>query len=213
MTDEPRSTRSKASQDHHLTHLDERGRARMVDVGGKPETAREAVARCRVRMTRATADRLLAGDLVKGDALAVARVAGILAAKRTPELIPLCHPLNLASVAVDFRRFGGDRLRADGTAPTSRTEPTDRTEPTSRAAPDRDGLEIEARVSLVGGTGAEMEALTACAVAALTIYDMAKAVDRGMTIDDLRLVRKSGGRSGVWERPGETGGPAKGTGD
>jgi molybdenum cofactor biosynthesis enzyme len=197
----------------------------MVDVGGKPETAREAVARCRVRMTRATADRLLAGDLVKGDALAVARVAGILAAKRTPELIPLCHPLNLASVAVDFRRFGGDRLRADGTAPTSRTEPTDRTEPTSRteptdrteptsrAAPDRDGLEIEARVSLVGGTGAEMEALTACAVAALTIYDMAKAVDRGMTIDDLRLVRKSGGRSGVWERPGETGGPAKGTGD
>lgn len=165
-----------------LTHLDEQGRARMVDVGDKPETAREAVARCRVHMAPGTADRLLAGDLPKGDALAVARVAGIMAAKRTSELIPLCHPLALASVSVDFRRVAG------GECPEG---------------PQSDGLEIEARVGLVGRTGVEMEALTACAVAALTIYDMAKAIDRGMTIDDLRLVLKSGGRTGEWERPGE----------
>lgn len=172
-----------------LTHLDAEGRARMVDVGGKPETTREAVARCRVHMARETADRLLAGDLPKGDALAVARVAGIMAAKRTAELIPLCHPLALTEVSVDFRRLPGPDTPAGDVVP-------DR----------RDGLEIEARVGLVGRTGVEMEALTACAVSALTIYDMAKAIDRGMTIDDLGLVRKAGGRSGDWERPG--GGPA-----
>jgi cyclic pyranopterin phosphate synthase len=158
-----------------LTHLDANGQARMVDVGGKPETVREAVACCRVVMARATVERLLAGGLAKGDALAVARVAGIQAAKRTAELIPLCHPLNLSAVEVSFRTSPGDAA-----------------------------LEIEARVRLTGRTGVEMEALTACAVAALTIYDMAKSVDRGMVIDSLRLVRKSGGRSGTWLRAGET---------
>ncbi len=160
-----------------LTHLDEQGRARMVDVGDKPETAREAVARCRVVMARETADKLLAGSLPKGDALAVARVAGIMAAKRTPDLIPLCHPLPLASVAVDFR------LEPPAGGPVA--------------------LGVEARVGLTGRTGAEMEALTACAVAALTIYDMAKAIDRGMVIESLRLVRKSGGKSGLWVREEE----------
>lgn len=165
----------------NLTHVDEKGRARMVDVGGKPETAREAVARCRVLMAPQTAEKLLSGALPKGDALAVARVAGIMAAKKTPDLIPLCHPLALASVEVDF---------ATGDAAGS-------------AASGRAALDVEARVRLTGRTGAEMEALTACAVAALTIYDMAKAVDRGMVIDELRLVRKSGGKSGLWERPDE----------
>ena len=175
-----------------LTHLDEQGRARMVDVAGKAETAREAVARCRVRMAPATAEALLGGRLAKGDALAVARVAGIMAAKRTPELIPLCHPLALASVEVDFSPY---RPAADeGSAAQGRAAQG----PAAEA-----GIDIEARVRLVGRTGAEMEALTACAVAALTIYDMAKAIDRGMTVEALRLVRKSGGKSGIWQRPGE----------
>ena len=175
-----------------MTHLDEKGRARMVDVGGKPETAREAVARCRVLMAPVTAAMLMKGALPKGDALAVARVAGIMAAKKTPELIPLCHPLALSSVTVDFR--------VAGTAP-------DEQDPgkAGKVVPAPEALEIEARVTLTGRTGAEMEALTACAVAALTIYDMAKAVDREMVIDSLRLVRKSGGKSGEWERAGEDG--------
>lgn len=167
-----------------LTHLDAQGRARMVDVGAKPETAREAVARCRVLMAPETAAKLLSGGLPKGDALAVARVAGIMAAKKTPDLIPLCHALNLASVEVDFRL-----------EPGSSGLPGPSPEPGSPAS-----LEVEVRVRLVGRTGAEMEALTACAVAALTIYDMAKAVDRGMVVDALRLVSKSGGKSGRWER-------------
>jgi cyclic pyranopterin phosphate synthase len=168
-----------------LTHLDERGRARMVDVGGKAETAREAVARCRVLMAPGTRERLLAGGLPKGDALAVARVAGILAAKKTPELIPLCHPLALSSVEVGFSAADGPGSAGRGPG-------------TASAA-----VEVEARVTLTGRTGAEMEALTACAVAALTLYDMVKAVDRDVVIDSLRLVRKAGGKSGTWERPGE----------
>lgn len=190
-----------------LTHLDQKGRARMVDVGTKPETAREAVARCRVLMAPATAQALLAGNLPKGDALAVARVAGIMAAKKTPELIPLCHPLALSSVEVDFAVTGGlaglapDTVPSEpaGSAPAGAVATSGSVSPTSGPV----ALEIEARVTLTGRTGAEMEALTACSVAALAIYDMAKAIDRGMVIDSLRLVRKAGGKSGVWQREGE----------
>lgn len=179
-----------------LTHLDPEGQVRMVDVGAKPETVREAVARCRVLMAPATAERLLAGGLEKGDALAVARVAGIQAAKRTADLIPLCHPLALSAVEVSFRSLAGPSTGApDG---DGRPRPALLLQPPADAA-----LEIEAKVRLTGRTGAEMEALTACAVAALTIYDMAKSIDRGMVIDSLRLVRKSGGKSGTWTREGE----------
>jgi cyclic pyranopterin phosphate synthase len=152
-----------------LTHFDAEGRAAMVDVAGKPETARVAVARGRVVMAPATLDRIRQGQIGKGDVLGVARLAGIMAAKRTSDLIPLCHPLMLSKVAVDL-------------AP---------------AAPD--AVEIEATVSLTGRTGVEMEALTAVSVAALTIYDMCKAIDRGMRIDNVRLAHKSGGKSGVYE--------------
>ncbi|MGE5591189.1 MAG: cyclic pyranopterin monophosphate synthase MoaC [Bacillota bacterium] len=158
----------------HLTHLDERGQARMVDVGAKPETAREAVARGRVRMNPSTLRLIAQGEAPKGDVLAAARIAGIMAAKRTGDLIPLCHPSGLDSVTVD--------LRPDLGAST---------------------VEIEAVARTTGRTGVEMEALTAVSVAALTLYDMVKAVDRGMVIDAVRLVRKSGGKSGLWERPGE----------
>ncbi|BDG61329.1 cyclic pyranopterin monophosphate synthase MoaC [Caldinitratiruptor microaerophilus] len=154
-----------------LTHIDEQGRARMVDVGHKPETAREAVARGEVRMSSQTLERIAAGDVPKGDVLAAARIAGILAAKRTGELIPLCHPLPITRAEVDFRL---DR--------------------------ERSAIEIEARVATVARTGVEMEALTAVSVAALTIYDMAKALEKGMTIENVRLVRKTGGKSGTWER-------------
>lgn len=150
-----------------LTHLDAHGHARMVDVGGKPETVREAVARGTVRMRPETLDLLLAGGLPKGDALAVARVAGILAAKRTPELVPLCHPLPLTAVEVD--------LRPD---------------------PDASAVHITAAVRTAWRTGVEMEALTAVAVAALALYDMCKGVDRTLRITDIRLVRKTGGQSG-----------------
>ncbi len=157
-----------------LTHLDQRGQARMVDVGAKPETVREAVARGRVRMNPSTLRLITAGEAPKGDVLAAARIAGIMAAKRTGDLIPLCHPIGLDSVSVE--------LRPDAEAST---------------------VEIEAVTRTTGRTGVEMEALTAVSVAALTLYDMAKAVDRGMVIDAVRLVRKSGGKSGLWERPGE----------
>jgi cyclic pyranopterin phosphate synthase len=150
-----------------LTHLDSEGRARMVDVGGKAETAREAVARGAVRMRPETLALIAAGGLPKGDVLAVARIAGIMAAKRTPELIPLCHPLSLTYVAVEL---------------------------TPDAA--RGAVLIEATVRTTGATGVEMEALTAVSAAALTVYDMCKAVDRGMRIGDIRLVRKRGGKSG-----------------
>ncbi len=158
-----------------LTHLDESGRASMVDVGGKDVTERVAVARGRVLMQPETVRLIIEGDLKKGDVLAVAQVAGIMAAKRTAELIPLCHPLLLNKVEV-----------------------------VCTPNPDGDCVEIEATVRVSGQTGVEMEALTAVTVAGLTIYDMAKAVDRGMTLADVRLVSKSGGRSGDWRAPGES---------
>ncbi len=175
---------------NELTHLDTEGRARMVDVGGKSETEREAVARCRILMRRETAERLVSKDLPKGDALAVARVAGIQAAKRTAELIPLCHPLTLTYVEVAFST-GAPAYPGDSGTPVCPG-------PSGEVA-----LAVETRVRLTGRTGAEMEALMACSVAALTIYDMAKAIDRDMVIDSLRLVSKTGGKSGVWTREGE----------
>jgi indole-3-glycerol phosphate synthase len=153
-----------------FTHLDAEGRARMVDVSDKAETDRVAAAAARVVMRRNTLERIRSGDVAKGDVLAVARLAGIMAAKRTAELIPLCHPLALTSVSVELA-----------------------------CAPERSAVEITATCRLRGRTGVEMEALTAASVAALTVYDMCKAVDRGMVITDLRLLRKSGGRSGDWE--------------
>jgi cyclic pyranopterin phosphate synthase len=154
-----------------LTHLDESGRARMVDVGEKPVTNRRAVASGEVRMRPGTLTLLTDGDLPKGDALAVARVAGIMAAKKTGDLIPLCHPLGVDSVVVDLSPSGPDTLR------------------------------IVATVSVMGRTGVEMEALTAVSVAALTVYDMCKAVDKEMTIGAIQLDEKSGGRSGDYKRP------------
>ncbi len=150
-----------------LTHFDEAGNARMVDVSDKAESARVAVAKGRVEMAPATLARIRDGAIAKGDVLQVARLAGIMAAKKTSELIPLCHPLAVASVDLAL------------------------TPETSGA-----GVEIEARVKITGRTGVEMEALTAVSVAALTIYDMCKAVDRGMRIEAIRLIHKSGGKSG-----------------
>ena len=157
-----------------LSHTDARGRARMVDVSAKPATLREAIARGEVRMQPATLKLIASGALPKGDVLAVARLAGIMAAKRTADLIPLCHPLTLSHVDVEL-------------TPDARGE----------------RVTIESRVRTQGPTGVEMEALAAVATAALTLYDMCKAVDRGMTLDAIRLVRKSGGRSGTWARRGE----------
>ncbi len=156
--------------DEGFTHLDSEGRARMVDVGGKEITQRRAVARARVTMQEETAQALADGTMAKGDVLAVARVAGIQAAKRTSELIPLCHPLMLSSVQVDL-------------------------------TPGPSWVDIEATAETVDRTGVEMEALTACSVAALTVYDMCKARDRAMQVEALGLVEKSGGRSGDWHRP------------
>jgi indole-3-glycerol phosphate synthase len=153
-----------------FTHLDAEGRARMVDISDKEETDRVAIAGARVVMRRETLERIRSGDVAKGDVLAVARLAGIMAAKRTAELIPLCHPLALTSVEVDLE-----------------------------CVPERSAVEITATCRLRGRTGVEMEALTASSVAALTVYDMCKAVDRGMVVTDLRLLRKSGGKSGNWE--------------
>ncbi|MGZ6211688.1 MAG: cyclic pyranopterin monophosphate synthase MoaC [Candidatus Binataceae bacterium] len=157
-----------------LTHLDRRGRVRMVDVGEKPVTRREALARGAVKMEPATLDAIAGGRLYKGEALAAARLAGIMAAKRTHELIPLCHQIPLEVVEIEFRP---DLARAT--------------------------LHIQARAATVARTGVEMEALVALSVAALTIYDMAKAIDRAMTIEAIRLVGKSGGRSGTFKRAGE----------
>lgn len=154
-----------------FTHFDEAGRAAMVDVSAKAETERTAIARGRIVMDPATLARIQEGKVGKGDVLGVARLAGIMAAKRTADLIPLCHPLMLAKVMVDLV-----------------------------AAPP-DAVEIEALVKVTGRTGVEMEALTAVTVAALTVYDMCKALDRGMRIEAVRLVHKAGGRSGTWEAP------------
>jgi len=152
-----------------LSHVDAGGRARMVDVSGKTETRREAVATGEVRMSVAARRAIRRGTVAKGDPLQVARVAGIMAAKRTPDLVPLCHPLPLAHVSVDL-------------SPTAR------------------GYRITARTATVGRTGVEMEALAAVAAAALTLYDMLKAVDRGMVIGDVCLLEKRGGRSGEYRR-------------
>jgi cyclic pyranopterin monophosphate synthase len=157
-----------------LTHLDSNGRVRMVDVGEKPITRREAIARGAVQMAAATLDAIVDGTLKKGEALAAARIAGIMAAKRTHELIPLCHQIPLEVVEVDFQ-----------------------------PDPKNSALQIQSRAVTNGRTGVEMEALIAVSAAALTIYDMAKAIDRAMTIEAIRLVRKSGGRSGDFVRDGE----------
>jgi cyclic pyranopterin monophosphate synthase len=153
-----------------LTHIDKHGNAVMVDVSAKAATEREAIAKGTVIMQPETLARISAGGLKKGDVLGVARIAGIMAAKRTHELIPLCHPLGLSSVTVDLAPYA-----------------------------ERNAVEITATVKVTGPTGVEMEALTAVSVAALTVYDMCKAIDRGMTISDVRLVHKSGGKSGVYE--------------
>jgi cyclic pyranopterin phosphate synthase len=153
-----------------LTHIDEHGQARMVDVGAKADTEREAVARGEVHMRAETADLIRSGAAAKGDVLAVARVAGLMGAKRTADLIPLCHPIPLTGSEVTFQ-WDESRNR----------------------------LMIEAVARTVGKTGVEMEALTAVSVAALTVYDMCKAVDRGMRIENVRLIRKTGGKSGTYE--------------
>ena len=157
-----------------LTHLDDQGAARMVDVGSKATTEREAMAGAVVRMAPETLAMIVDGEHPKGDVLAVARVAGIMAAKKTHDLIPLCHALNLSSVKVEL-------------------------------TPGEDGqsIDILTRCKLSGQTGVEMEALTAASVAALTLYDMCKAVDRGMVVDHLRLLEKKGGRSGHWSAKDE----------
>ena len=157
-----------------LTHIGVSGEAHMVDVGGKAETERTAIAEGTVTMLPATLEMILAGDAKKGDVLGAARIAGIMAAKKTHELIPLCHPLLLTKVAVDIE-------------------------------PDRSlpGLRVKALARVTGKTGVEMEALTAASIACLTIYDMAKAVDRSMTISGIRLVEKTGGKSGDFRAVGK----------
>ncbi len=151
-----------------LTHLDDQGKARMVDVGGKAESQRLAVAEGRIAMSPAALEAIRDGNVPKGDVLAAARIAGIMAAKKTAELIPLCHPLALDAVHVDF-------------------------------ALEADGVRVTASASLTGRTGVEMEAMTAVSVALLTIYDMAKAIDKGMVISGVRLIEKRGGKSGHWQ--------------
>lgn len=153
-----------------LTHLDAEGSARMVDIGAKPDTARLARAGGFIAMSAEALAAVRAGDAPKGDVLGTARIAGIMAAKRTAELIPLCHPLALDAVAVDFAFEDG-------------------------------GIRVSATASLTGRTGVEMEALTAASVALLTIYDMAKALDKGMVIGEVRLIEKQGGKSGHWVAP------------
>lgn len=150
-----------------LTHLDDKGAARMVDVGGKAETVRSATAAGRIRMAAATLKAVREGSGPKGDVLSAARIAGIMAAKKTGDLIPLCHPLALDTVTVDF-------------------------------AFSDDAVEVTARAALTGKTGVEMEALTAASIALLTLYDMAKALEKGMVIENVRLLEKTGGKSGDW---------------
>jgi cyclic pyranopterin phosphate synthase len=165
--------------DRSLTHLDPLGRARMVDVTPKDPTHRRAIARCKVFMAPETTNKIASNAISKGDVLAVARIAGIQAAKRTPDLIPLCHQLNIGSVYVQFIIGATD-------------------------------VEIEATVETVDRTGVEMEAMTACAVAALTIYDMVKSTDRSVFIGELALWEKAGGRNGLWRRT-DPARPADGT--
>jgi cyclic pyranopterin monophosphate synthase len=154
-----------------LTHFDPQGQARMVDVGAKPSTHRTAIARGSVHMLPATAQAIRQRSLSKGDVLQIARIAGIMAAKRTAELIPLCHSLSLASVSVEFEFLSDSQLQ------------------------------VSSHVATVGQTGVEMEALVAVSVAALTIYDMCKSIDRAMQISQVELCEKTGGKSGTWSRP------------
>lgn len=159
-----------------FTHLNESGRARMVDVSAKPQTKREATAQSRVLMQPATLELIRQGGIAKGDVFAVAQVAGVMGAKRTPDLIPMCHPVIMTSVDIDFS-----------------TDPH----------PDREGrcsILITAIAKTTGPTGVEMEVMTAVSIAALTIYDMCKAVEKGISVGDIYLVSKSGGKSGVYER-------------
>jgi cyclic pyranopterin phosphate synthase len=153
-----------------LSHLDDKGAARMVDIGGKADSARKAVATGRIRMSAEALQAVRDGSGPKGDVLAVARIAGIMAAKKTADLVPLCHPLALDAVTVDFE-FEADAVRATATA------------------------------SLTGKTGVEMEAMTATSIALLTIYDMVKVLGKGMVIEEVRLLSKSGGKSGEWAAP------------
>lgn len=153
-----------------LTHLDEDGAARMVDISAKATTARQAIASGRITMAHEAASAIAQGLVKKGDVLAVARVAGIMGGKRTADLIPLCHPIALSAVTIDF-------------------------------ALDEEGVDVTATARTAGQTGVEMEALTAASIALLTIYDMAKALDKGMVIGAVRLLEKSGGKSGDWRAP------------
>lgn len=156
-----------------LSHIDSKGEARMVDVSQKNDTVREAVVSGSIKMKPATLDKIRQNEIKKGDVLSVARIAGIMAAKRTPDLIPLCHPITIDNIAVDFNFVGDDCIGITATAKSS------------------------------GKTGVEMEALVAASVAALTIYDMCKAVDKGMTIEQIYLERKKGGKSGTYMRSKE----------
>ena len=153
-----------------LTHIDARGSARMVEVGAKPATPRLAVASGRIRMSQAALNAIKAGNAPKGDVLGTARIAGIMAAKRTGDLIPMCHPLALDAVAIDF-------------------------------AWEQDAIRVTASASLTGKTGVEMEAIVAATIALVTIYDMAKALDKAMVIEQVRLIEKRGGKSGHWRAP------------
>jgi cyclic pyranopterin phosphate synthase len=157
-----------------LTHLNDEGAAHMVDVGGKPATQRRAVASGRITMSAEALEAIRQGNAPKGDVLGTARIAGIMAAKRTGELIPLCHPLGLEAVTIDF-------------------------------AYEDSAIRVTATASLTGKTGVEMEAMTAASLALLTIYDMAKAIDKGMVIESVRLIAKTGGKSGDWSAPSEAG--------
>ena len=161
-----------------LTHIDKKGRPKMVDVGSKPLTERMAVAMGSVYMKKETFKLIKAGKLSKGDVLNVAKLAGIMAAKKTSEIIPLCHPLNITSVDIDFKLVGDSTLRDE----------------------KKSRIDIESRVKITGQTGVEMEALTAVSAAALTIYDMCKAVDKEMVISDIMLMEKRGGKSGIFKR-------------
>src|SRR5512143_3913722 len=153
-----------------LTHFDKKGRAKMVDVSQKKETLREAIVRGSVFMNPKTFKSIMSGNIAKGDVLAVAKVAGIMAAKKTSEIIPMCHPLNLSHIEINFHPLEGE----------------------SR-------IDVEGKVRIKGQTGVEMEGFVAVAAAGLTIYDMCKAIDRGMVISDIRLVKKTGGKSGTYE--------------
>ncbi len=164
-----------------LTHFDSQGQAHMVDVGAKPATRRIAVVQGRIDMQPATLALIMSGTAKKGDVLGIARIAGIMAAKKTSDLIPLCHPLALTHVAIDFVASSAHTARASGSNDHQHT-----------------GISCTATVETIGPTGVEMEALLAANIALLTIYDMCKAVDRGMTITDVKLLEKHGGKSGSY---------------